>query len=345
MRGELYLLKKITMRKSVETEKKSRWELWKYYARRYSIQLSVFGVLLVLFAIFILVRPKVFLAYDIYFAFMSSIPFTAISALALTLVVIAGEIDLSFPSVMGFGGWVFTNLFLITGNVGFALAGCLVAGSLIGACNGLLVTKVRIPSLIATIGTMYLWRGILMILCGGRGTPLVAAKKTVLYYGLVGRLPWHRIPVQAVWTIVIAVVLWFLLNRHKFGLRLYHVGDSTTSSRMMGINVDRIKIITFMQMGFFASFAGVLASLEVSYLWPTLGSGYLIKVVAAVFVGGTSISGGEGTLLGTFIGVIIIGCLEAGIIAMGMTGFWTQAVYGAVIVISLSFYSFIRRGG
>jgi simple sugar transport system permease protein len=98
-----------------------------------------------------------------------------------------------------------------------------------------------------------------------------------------------------------------------------------------------------MQMGFFATFAGVLASLEVSYLWPTLGEGYLIKVVAAVFVGGTSITGGEGTLIGTFIGVIIIGCLEAGIIAMGMTGFWTQAVYGAVIVISLSFYSFMRK--
>jgi simple sugar transport system permease protein len=317
---------------------------WKQHARRYSIQLSVFGVLLILFAIFIIVRPGVFLSYDIYFAFMSSIPFTAISALALTLVVIAGEIDLSFPSIMGFGGWVFANLFVSTGNITLALFGCLIIGTLIGACNGLLVTKVRIPSLIATIGTMYLWRGITMILCGGRGTPLVAAKATMLFHVLVGRLPWKKIPMQAVWTVVIAVILWFVLNRHKFGLRLYHVGDSVSSARMVGINTDRVKIITFMLMGFLATYAGVLASLEVSYLWPTLGGGYLIKVVAAVFVGGTSISGGEGTLFGTFIGCIIIRCLEAGIIAMGMTGFWTQAVYGAVIVISLSFYSFIRRG-
>jgi simple sugar transport system permease protein len=317
---------------------------WKRYARRYSIQLSVLGVLLILFAIFIIVRPGVFLSYDIYFAFMSSIPFTAISALALTLLVIAGEIDLSFPSIMGFGGWVFTNLFVSTGNITFALFGCLIIGALIGAFNGLLVTKVRIPSLIATIGTMYLWRGITMILCRGRGTPLVAAKATMLFHVLVGRLPWKKIPMQAVWTVVIAVILWFILNRHKFGLRLYHVGDSVSSARMVGINTDRVKIITFMLMGFLATYAGVLASLEVSYLWPTLGEGYLIKVVASVFVGGTSISGGEGTLFGTFIGCIIIGCLEAGIIAMGMTGFWTRAVYGAVIVISLSFYSFIRRG-
>jgi simple sugar transport system permease protein len=320
-------------------------ELWRYFARRYSIQLSVFGVLVVLFSIFILVRPNVFLSYNIYFAFMSSIPFTAIVALALTLVVIAGEIDLSFPSIMGLGGWIFTAVYVATNNIYLGFLVCLIAGTLMGTFNGVLVTKVRIPSLIATIGTMYLWRGITMVLCGGRGTPLVAAKSTFLFTALIGRLPWKKIPMQAVWTVVIAVILWFVLNRHKFGARVNHVGDNVTSARMMGINTDRVKIITFMQMGFFATFAGVLASLEVMYLWPTLGEGYLIKVVAAVFVGGTSIAGGEGTLFGTFMGVIIIGCLEAGIIAMGMTGFWTQAVYGAVIVISLSFYSFMRREG
>ena len=317
---------------------------WIFYTRRFSIQLSVFGVLVVLFGIFITVRPNVFLSYNIYFAFMSSIPFTAIVALALTLVVISGEIDLSFPSIMGFGGWIFTTVYMATGNILIGLLVCLIAGTLMGTFNGLLVTKVRIPSLIATIGTMYLWRGITMVLCGGRGTPLVAAKETLLYYVLIGRLPWKKIPMQAIWTIVIAIILWFMLNRHKFGARIYHVGDNVSSARMMGINADRVKTLAFMQTGFFATFAGVLASLEVMYLWPTLGQGYLIKVVASVFVGGTSIAGGEGTLFGTFIGVIIIGCLEAGIIAMGMTGFWTQAVYGAVIVISLSFYSFMRRG-
>jgi simple sugar transport system permease protein len=324
-------------------QKKKQSESWAHFTRRFSIQLSVFGVLAVLFSIFIIVRPAVFLSYNIYFAFMSSIPFTAIAALALTLIVISGEIDLSFPSIMGLGGWVFSKVFVVTDNIGLALLICLMFGAVVGIFNGLLVTKVRIPSLIATIGTMYLWRGITMVLCGGRGIPLVAARDTSLFFALVGRLPWKKIPMQAVWTIVIAVILWFILNRHKFGSRLFHVGDNEVSARMMGINADKVKIITFMQMGFFATFAGVLASLEVSYLWPTLGEGYLIKVVAAVFVGGTSITGGEGTLIGTFIGVIIIGCLEAGIIAMGMTGFWTQAVYGAVIVISLSFYSFMRK--
>jgi simple sugar transport system permease protein len=313
------------------------------YLRRHSIQVSVFGVLVVLFGIFIVVRPMVFLSYDIYFAFMSSIPFTAIMALALTPVIISGEIDLSFPSIMGLGGWVFSSIFVNTKHIGLALLLCLAAGAVLGTFNGVLVTKVRIPSLIATIGTMYLWRGIMLVLCGGKGIPLVTARETALFTALVGRITERRIPMQAIWTVVVAAFLWILLNRHRFGARIFHVGDNVTSARMMGINADRVKILTFMMMEVFAAFAGVLASLEVTYLWPTLGEGYLIKVVAAVFVGGTSIAGGEGTLLGTLMGVIIIGCLEAGIVAMGLTGFWTQAVYGAVIVISLSFYSFMRR--
>jgi simple sugar transport system permease protein len=315
----------------------------KTFARRYSIQLSVFGVLVVLFGIFIAARPNVFLSYDIYFAFMSSIPFTAILALGLTLVIISGEIDLSFPSVMGLGGWIFTNVFMLTGNALLALLVALAAGGMLGSFNGLLLTKMRIPSLIATIGTMYLWRGIMLVLCGGKGLSLVAARETVLFNVLVGRLTEKRIPMQALWTVAVTIFLWFMLNRHKFGSRILHVGDNVTSARMMGINTHRVKILTFLQMGVCATFSGILASLEVTYLWPTLGEGYLIRVVAAVFLGGTSIAGGEGTIFGTFIGVIIIGILEAGIIAMGMTGFWTQAVYGAVIVVSLSFYSIMRK--
>ncbi len=316
---------------------------WINSARRYRIQLSVSGVLVVLFSIFIIGRPGVFLSYDIYYAFMSTIPFTAIPALALTLVIVTGEIDLSFPSAMGMGGLVFSYVFLATKNIYIAIVACLITGLIIGALNGFLVTKVRIPSLVATIGTMYLWRGVIMVLCSGRGIPLVSTRNTFLFQALVGRLPWKKIPMQVVWFIVIAIFLWVLLNRHKFGSHVYHLGDNINSARMMGINVNRVKLFVFMQMGVFAAFAGVLASLEVTYFWPTLGSGYLMKAIAAVFVGGTSVVGGVGTLFGTCIGVIIVGCLEAGIIAMGMTGFWTQLVYGLIIIISLSAYSFLRR--
>lgn len=148
---------------------------------------------------------------------------------------------------------------------------------------------------------------------------------------------------QIVWFIVVAIILWFLLNRHRFGGHVYCVGDNLESARMMGINVDRIKILVFVLTGILAVFSGVLASLEVVYLWPTLGDGYLIRVLAAVYIGGTSIYGGTGTIFGTVIGAILIGILEGGIIAMGITGFWTQLVYGVVIVASLSIYSYLKR--
>jgi simple sugar transport system permease protein len=104
-----------------------------------------------------------------------------------------------------------------------------------------------------------------------------------------------------------------------------------------------VKMTVFMMMGFFAAFSGILASLEVTYFWPTLGEGYLLRTLAAVFVGGTSVFGGMGTILGTFIGALIIGTLEAGIIAIGLTGFWTQLIYGLIIVVALAIYTMLRK--
>ena len=112
---------------------------------------------------------------------------------------------------------------------------------------------------------------------------------------------------------------------------------------MMGINIDRVKIITFVQLGFFASFAGIFTMYEMLYFWPSQGSGLLMTTLAAVFVGGTSVFGGKGTIFGTFIGVLIIGSLEAGIIAVGLSGFWVQFIYGLMITLSVTVYAFLLR--
>jgi simple sugar transport system permease protein len=315
------------------------------FARRFNIQISIFGVLILIFSIFMIMNPKVFFSSTIYRAFMSSIPFSAIIALSLTFVIINGEIDLSFPSIMGFGSWVFASVYLATENIYLGLFISLIAGALMGIFNGLLVVKIGIPSLVATIATSFFWRGVLMVLASGKGIPLIEAKKTALFNILVGRITESRIPTQTIWTIIIAVFLWFLLNRHRFGLHVSYIGDNTESAKMMGVNVKKVKILVFVQLGIFAVFSGILASLEVVYLWPTLGEGYLIKAIAAVFIGGTLISGGIGSIFGTFIGAIIIGSLEAGIIAIGFTGFWTQLLYGLVMIIALSIYSYLRRRG
>ena len=147
----------------------------------------------------------------------------------------------------------------------------------------------------------------------------------------MGRL-FDNIPAQFIWTIVIAIVVWFLLNRHRFGAHVYLTGDNDDSARLMGINVDRIKILTFVIVGVAAAFSGLVQSLDVSYFWPTVGEGQLLNTLASVFLGGTSVFGGTGTIFGTFVASFIIGAINAGIVAAGLTGFWTQVIYGLIIV-------------
>ena len=159
---------------------------------------------------------------------------------------------------------------------------------------------------------------------------------------LVGRLAGY-VPAQMIWAIVVGVLVWVLLNRHKFGAHVYLIGDNVDSARLMGVNVDRTRMMVFAIVGLAAAFGGVMSSLEVSYFWVTLGEGQLLRTLAAVFLGGTSVFGGTGTILGTFIGCFIIGAIEAGTVAIGLTGFWIQLIYGLIIIISVSMHSVLSR--
>ena len=306
------------------------------------LQISIFCVLILVFLAFTIANPRTFLSYNIYYAFMSIIPFAAILSIALTPIIILGDIDLSFPSVMGFCAWVFSAVFNQSGNIYLALICSLATGLFVGFINSIFIVRIGIPSLIVTIGMQYLWRGLVMIACGGMGLSLVDTQGSVLYKILVGRIG-DVVPAQAVWAIVIAIVFAVILNWHRFGTHLLCVGDNVVSSRMMGVNVEKVRTIAFMQMGFFAAFAGILATLEVLYFWPSTGEGYLMKSLAAVFIGGTSVFGGVGTIFGTFIGSIIMGSLEAGIVSSGVSGFWTKFIFGVVIVAALTIYALMGK--
>ena len=324
--------------------RRGRIKTLKHYLKlsEFKLQWSMIAVFATVLAIFMIGNPRVFLGFSIYYSFMSTIPFMAILALALTPVIICKEIDLSFPSIMGFSAWVFVSLCASTGNPTLALVISLITGLLAGLLNGILVVKVGVPSLIVTIGTMFFWRGLIMVCSGGMGKVLAPLRETILFKSLVGRIG-GAIPAQALWAVGLAFFFWLILNRHKVGSHIYFTGDNIESARMMGIPVNRVKMLVFAQLGFFAAFVGILVSLEVLYYWPTTGAGYLLRTIASVFLGGTSVFGGMGTIFGTFIGSLIIGSLEAGIICVGLTGFWTQLIYGLVIVISVGIHSVLRR--
>lgn len=312
------------------------------FVRRNALQIGIVGVALVIWALFVIGAPRTFLSPQIYTAYMSTTPYFALMALPLTLVIITKEIDLSFPSIMTFGMLAFTLTFNTTRNVPLAVAACLLAGLLAGLGNGLIVVRLGIPSLVATLGTQFFWRGLVNVVTNGNGSGLTALQGTPLHQGLVGKLT-DLIPAQMLWTVGIALLLWVLLNRHRFGAHVYLVGDNVDSARLMGVQVARTKVLVFALMGLSAAFAGLVVSLQLLYYWPTLGDGYLLNTLASVFLGGTSVFGGSGTIFGTFVGAFIIGAINAGIVAIGMTGFWTQLIYGLIIVISVSLQALISR--
>ncbi len=311
------------------------------FLRAYGTQLGILTVFAAMWIFFIVAAPTTFLAPQIYLAFMSTIPFFAIVALPLTMLVIAGEMDLSFPSLMAIGMVAFVTVFNATGSVLLSLLAGLVTGFLAGLMNGVIVVGIGIPSLVVTIGTQFFWRGAVLVLLGGKGSTLVETRETFIHSLLVGKL-WG-IPMQMIWLVVIAIGTWVLLNRHRFGANIFVIGDNKQTAELMGINTARTRTLMFGLVGLAAAFGGILASLQVSFFWPSLGDGYLLRTLAAVFLGGTSVFGGVGTILGTFIGAFIIGAIEAAIVAIGLTGFWTQLIYGLIIILSVSMHAILRK--
>jgi simple sugar transport system permease protein len=263
-------------------------------------------------------------------------------AIPLTLIVITGEIDLSFPSVMALATATFAKIYSGTGSIWLGFAGALIVGTLAGYFNGWLVTYFAIPSLVITIGTGFLFRGIELAWMNGTGVGLTDKELAGVSNLLVGR-SFFGVANQFWWAVLATIILWFVLNRTQFGAHVFLTGDNKTSAQLMGVNVNRVKRRTFAIMGFFAAFAGLVASFEVSYFWPTLGDGFLLNTIASVFLGGTSVFGGTGSIVGSFVASYIIGAINAGIVSAGINAFYTQLCFGLVIVLSVVLQTVIER--
>lgn len=300
------------------------------------------AILVILWGLFTLGSPETFLHGRIYTSFMSTIPFTAMLAFGLTLLIIAREIDMSFPAVVALGGYVFASTYAASQSVGLALFVAILAGVLCGVLNGLLVVFFRIPSIIATIGTQFFLGGLTTVLADGIALSIPEVRDTWLHTLFVGRIA-DVIPAQVLWGILLLFSLWLLLAKHIFGDNINFIGDNPHAAKAMGVPVERSQFMLFMLMGGISAFVGVFVSLEMSSWWPNQGQGYMLLVFASVFIGGTSVLGGRGTLLGTFFGACIIGILEAGIISAGLAGFWTRLVYGIIIIASLIIHSILLK--
>ncbi len=307
--------------------------------------LSALLIFVLLIAFFIFENPKVFLNPTLYTSVFTSLPLSVILVVPLVFIVAAGEIDLSFPSIIGVAAWGFAACAQSSLGPVVGLGVAILLGMLAGLVNGLLVTKVGLSALVSTLGMNFLLRGLIQMGTQGQGIPLTFLRDTAFYQVMVGKIAFAGIlfPVQMIWGLAFAAVGWWLFNRSQFGVHICCVGDNSESAREMGIDVDRTKIMGFVYIGIACAFAGVLSTLINNTFWPTTGDGYLLAALAAVFVGGTPTWGGVATITGAVIGAFIVGFIETGLISSGFTGFYTQFFYGVVLILSLVAHRFNQQ--
>jgi simple sugar transport system permease protein len=312
--------------------------------------LPIILVFVVLLLLFMYTAPQVFLQPFIYTTFLSTLPPLILLAIGLTFVIGAGEIDLSFPAILAFSGFVFAILFKEYELGWIAVIVALGSGVLVGFVNGVIIAKIGIPSFIATLGTQFFWAGMATVLSGGKSYALRGAEESSVWHVLVGRpfagseTVWlAQLPLQALWTAIVVVFLWFILNRHRFGEHTLFIGDSNSVSRVVGIDVDREKIKIFTLMGALAALAAIFLTLENKNYFGNQGQGYLLTAIASVLIGGTSIFGGRATIIGTVVGCFIIIMIEPALVATGLTGAWVRTVQGLVFLTSIVFYLYVEE--
>jgi simple sugar transport system permease protein len=295
--------------------------------------IGAFGFLLLMLGVFTAAAPEVFTNSDAYTSVFVSLPILMMLAVSLVFVVTLGEIDLSFPSIIGMAALVFA--LCVDGGVSpwVAMLPTVAVGVGCGLLNGVLVAYLGLSSLVVTLGMNFLLRGIIQIKTQGMGISLDILDGTGFWHVVVGTI--GGVPVQMFWGIGFAAVAFALFARHRFGARVKIVGDNAEAAREMGIGAHRVKLGAFVLVGVAASLAAVLSVLINLSFFPTTGDGYLLPALAAVFVGGTPTWGGTGTIAGAVAGAAIVGFIEPGLIAVGLSSFYTQFFYGLVIILSL----------
>ena len=268
-----------------------------------------------------------------------NVPIVGIVSIGVTMLMISGEFDLSVGSIVAFGPFVMLSLVNTGIPIYISLILSLLVGVFAGFLNGFIVTNWKIPSLIITLGTAMIWRGATLIL--SRGFPSTVPKYFPLRKILAGEL--GKIPVQFIWFLLLAIILWIILEYFYYGNWVFATGGNRMAAEARGINTSKVKIFNFMTVGLLSSFAGLVQLSHLGSIFPLQGSGMELSAIAAVVIGGTLISGGAGSIIGTFVGVLIISIINNVLILAGAPGFWYQLFVGLIIIIVVIVYSFRGR--
>lgn len=298
-----------------------------------------FGALIILFIFFSFASPF-FLTVDNTMAIVLATCVNGILALGVTFVIISGGMDLSIGTVMTFGSVMAA---VSISNFGLPIwIGCIVAvlaGGLCGAVSGTLIAKLKIPPFIATLGMMMVTKGLSLVISGAAPVYFPAAPESkpdafVFRDIAMGDLI-PGIPNAAIIFVIMIILATIILNKTKLGRYNFAIGSNEEATRLSGVNVYKWKIAIYTLCGAFAGMAGIVMASRLDSAQPALGQGYELDAIAAVVIGGTSLSGGEGTIVGTVIGAFIMSVLTNGLKVMAVPQQWQTVIIGCVLILAV----------
>jgi ribose/xylose/arabinose/galactoside ABC-type transport system permease subunit len=292
--------------------------------------LAVFIVMLLLFFV---ANPRVFSTWGLYVAVMTSLPVAIFMVAPLVFVVTSGEIDLSFPAVMGFASLAFAYVVQLGFDPFVGILAAVIVGVVLGFGVGALVVYGGLSSLVATLGMNFMLRGVILIITQSKSIAVPQVADSAAFQIFAGTF--LGIPTSMLWAIAFVIFCALLYNRHRFGAQVHVVGDNPDSANEMGINVQLVRVKVFAFSGLGAAFAGIVSTMINFTWWPTSGDGYLLPVIASVFVGGTPPWGGIGTVIGGAVGALTVSFIQTGVVGAGLSGFYVQFFYGLIIILSL----------
>jgi simple sugar transport system permease protein len=257
-----------------------------------------------------------------------AIPTLGIIVIGVNLLMISGEFDLSVGSTFALSALLMAKAFNAGVPIFFAILIALAVGMFIGFINGVLTTRSGVPSFIITLGAMWFWRGmILLISQSANETFLAGPVVKKIFTGSIGVIQF-----QFIWFVFLSICAWFILERHQFGNSLFAVGGNRKAAEALGINVRKTKIIAFTILGGLAAFAGVISTVRVSAVSPVQGDGLELQAIAACVIGGTLLTGGGGSVLGAFLGAAIFFTIQDILLLLRAPGSYLQLFVGVVII-------------
>jgi ribose transport system permease protein len=304
-----------------------------------------FAALIVIVLVFSLLSPN-FLQFDNVVGILIATTVNGILALGVTFVIISGSIDLSVGTVMTLSA-VMTAVFVTVWQlpVPVGIVAGIVTGGLAGLVNGVLVAKLKIPSFIATLGMLNVAKGLALVISGLKpiyfnDTP--EFNRAAMGSVIGGVIPGLEIPNLVVVLFVCALAASLILSKTILGRYTFALGSNEEAARLSGVNVDAWKMAVFTVCGIFSGIAGVIIGARLNSAQPSLGQGYELDAIAAAVIGGTSLSGGEGSILGTVIGAFIISTLTNGLRILSVPQEWQTVVTGGIVIVAV-YLDIVRR--